>query len=284
MFVCVYVIRIKHVINLLLHFICLSLGLGIKNCTSFLVSSMLGLNCPQFPENSMRGWMLSLLERRASITMSQRSRASNPSLRSPLSREIISDSVQLCETAVCFLHIQLTGTNVLLPEIHKTPREVEFWLLNVFHLHSECGRRTRQSHLVTVHCLATWDRRESLNCSEKGSKQYWNLLFGPPPLARKFIQASTVHCETPSNVALIFQIRSSNLTAPSDSLAKASWFNVYPLSFKQRKRNRRQRHMLNAFSRNCFWCFGYVFTNSIHKFEHKMLLSRNKYSIMISIP
>ena len=28
------------------------------------------------------------------------------------SKEIISDSVELCETAVCFLHIQLIGTNV----------------------------------------------------------------------------------------------------------------------------------------------------------------------------
>ena len=45
--------------------------------------------------------------------MSQRSRASNPSIRNPASREMISDSVQLYETAACFLHIQLTGRNVL---------------------------------------------------------------------------------------------------------------------------------------------------------------------------
>ena len=30
----------------------------------------------------------------------------------PVSREMISDSVELCETAVCFLHIQFIGTNV----------------------------------------------------------------------------------------------------------------------------------------------------------------------------
>ena len=30
----------------------------------------------------------------------------------PASKEMISDSVELCETAVCFLHIQLIGTNV----------------------------------------------------------------------------------------------------------------------------------------------------------------------------
>ena len=61
-----------------------------------------------------------------SITVSQRSRAGNPSIRNPASREMISDSVELCETAVCFLHIQLTGTNVLVPKMHKTPPEVDF--------------------------------------------------------------------------------------------------------------------------------------------------------------
>ena len=47
-------------------------------------------------------------------------------MRNPASREMISDSVELCETEVCFLHIQLTGTNVLLPKIYKTPPEVDF--------------------------------------------------------------------------------------------------------------------------------------------------------------
>ena len=61
-----------------------------------------------------------------SITVSQRSRAGNPSMRSPASREMISDSVELCETELCFLHIQLTGTNVLLRKTHKTPHEVDF--------------------------------------------------------------------------------------------------------------------------------------------------------------
>ena len=35
-----------------------------------------------------------------------------PSNLNPASNEMISDSVELCETEVCFLHIQLTGTNV----------------------------------------------------------------------------------------------------------------------------------------------------------------------------
>ena len=60
------------------------------------------------------------------ITKSLRARAGRPSMRKPPSREMISASVELCETEVCFLHIQLIGTNVWLPEIHNTPPEVEF--------------------------------------------------------------------------------------------------------------------------------------------------------------
>ena len=51
---------------------------------------------------------------------------SGNSMRRPASREILSDSVELCETDVCFLHIQLIGTNVLLPKMHNMPPEVEF--------------------------------------------------------------------------------------------------------------------------------------------------------------
>ena len=72
------------------------------------------------------GWALLLVESNTSITMSHISRASNPSMRKPASREIISDSVELCETEVCFLHIQLMVTNVRLPKIHRTPPEVDF--------------------------------------------------------------------------------------------------------------------------------------------------------------
>ena len=32
---------------------------------------------------------------------------------------MISDSVELCETAVCFLHIQLIGTNVVLTVVDE---------------------------------------------------------------------------------------------------------------------------------------------------------------------
>ena len=43
---------------------------------------------------------------------SQRVREGIQSMRKPVSREMISASVELCETEVCFLHIQLIGTNV----------------------------------------------------------------------------------------------------------------------------------------------------------------------------
>ena len=56
----------------------------------------------------------------------RRSGAGIPSVPKPASREIISASVELCETEVCLLHIQLIGTNVWLPKMHKIPPDVDF--------------------------------------------------------------------------------------------------------------------------------------------------------------
>ena len=41
-----------------------------------------------------------------------RSRAGIPSNLNPATKDMISDSVELCEPEVCVLHIQLIGTNV----------------------------------------------------------------------------------------------------------------------------------------------------------------------------
>ena len=41
-------------------------------------------------------------------------------------KEMISASVELCETEVCFFHIQLTGTNVWPPKMHRIPPNVDF--------------------------------------------------------------------------------------------------------------------------------------------------------------
>ena len=77
-----------------------------------------------------RTWSLVLLnwfgeECNTSISKSQRSRAGIPSIIC-IEREIISASVELCATEVCFLHIQLIGTNVWLPNMHKIPPDVDF--------------------------------------------------------------------------------------------------------------------------------------------------------------
>ena len=84
-----YVILIRQLINFLSSFVSLGLGFGIGSRTCWL------------------GWTVLFVERNTSITMSQRSRAS---IRNQASREMISDSVGLYETELCFLHIQLTGT------------------------------------------------------------------------------------------------------------------------------------------------------------------------------
>ena len=59
-------------------------------------------------------------ERNTFITTSHKSRAGNTSIRNPASNEVISDSVVLRDTDICFLHIQLMVTSVRLPKIHKT--------------------------------------------------------------------------------------------------------------------------------------------------------------------
>ena len=48
-------------------------------------------------------------------------------MRKTASRGISSAYVELCETDVCFLHIQLIGTNVRLPKMQRvSPPDVDF--------------------------------------------------------------------------------------------------------------------------------------------------------------
>ena len=80
--------------------------------------------------------------------MSHRSRASNPSIRSPESREIISDSVELCETEVCFL--QCSGS--------KNAQDTSwgwFWFLTVASKvwvlkQTQSAMLSRVSHMTTL--------------------------------------------------------------------------------------------------------------------------------------
>ena len=77
---------------------------GLTTADGFLRGSLLGSS------------ILFGTEWNTSITKPQRVRAGIPSMRKPASKEMISASVELCETEVCFLHIQLIGTNVWLPK------------------------------------------------------------------------------------------------------------------------------------------------------------------------
>ena len=74
------------------------------------------------------GWWFPVLEAwYTSFTTSHRSEAGIPSIRKPASNEIISHSLELSDTEVCFLRIQLVGTNVRLPKIlGQIPAEVYF--------------------------------------------------------------------------------------------------------------------------------------------------------------
>ena len=65
-----------------------------------------------------------------SVTVSHKLSAGIPSNLRPTSHEIISASVLLCDTPVCFLHVQLIGTNVWLPKMHNIRPDVDlesFW-------------------------------------------------------------------------------------------------------------------------------------------------------------
>ena len=64
-------------------------------------------------------------------------------MRKPASTEIISDSVELGETDVCFLHIQLVGTHVRLPKMHKLPTEADF----------ESSRSPPKSESILIHIV-----------------------------------------------------------------------------------------------------------------------------------
>ena len=76
-----------------------------ESSLSFLSSSK-SLNIDMKIVRSLNFWgAMFFLCRSASITMSQRSRASNPSIWKTASNEVTSDSVELCETEVCFLHV-----------------------------------------------------------------------------------------------------------------------------------------------------------------------------------
>ena len=81
--------------------------------------------CSSFAEIFWVVGVLVLNERSTLITTYHKSRAGIPSFRKPTSSDLISDSVELWDTDVCFLHIQVMGTNVGLSKIQKIHPEVD---------------------------------------------------------------------------------------------------------------------------------------------------------------
>ena len=92
-------------------------------CCTFFSDVSLG---DRFHSSGLSFCFRSEFECNTSMTKLQRSSAGIPSIRNPASREIIQASVELCDTHVCFLRIQLIGTNVWLPNTHNVPPEVDF--------------------------------------------------------------------------------------------------------------------------------------------------------------
>ena len=133
-------------------------------------------DCWRFPRSSLLGpFVLFGTKWNTSTTKSQRMRAGIPSVRKAASREMISASVEPCETEVCVLHIQLVGTNVWFPKMHRTPPDVncessrspaksESWKIQVYTIvlcfpHNDivgthlCDERTRSNAPSVCHKL-----------------------------------------------------------------------------------------------------------------------------------
>ena len=124
-----------------------------------------------FVHKSLRAcWLWFVFPRTATIR-SHKSSAGIPSNRNPASKEMISDSVELCETEVCFLHIQLIGTNVWLPKTHNVPPEVDFES-------SRSPSKSESWNSPSLHCFAvfpTW--RYVYNHMHDGCRRSFEIIF-----------------------------------------------------------------------------------------------------------
>ena len=70
-------------------------------------------------------WMMVLMSAKREKNKSHMSRAKMSSMRKQDSKDIASDSVELCETDVCCLHIRLVGTKIRLLKMSKIPPDVD---------------------------------------------------------------------------------------------------------------------------------------------------------------
>ena len=149
----------------------------------FFVARMVSCPAP-FLEASLNVLYVLFVERNTSITTTQRSRPSNPSISNPASNEMIWDSVELWDTDVCFLHIQPIGTNVRLPKIHKTPPEVDFessrsstkfWVLE----YTQSSILSRVAHMTMLSVVISVMSVRNQSCQTSGaslSPFLWLLL------------------------------------------------------------------------------------------------------------
>ena len=107
--------------------------------------------------------------------LSKRSRPGIPSMRKPASREINSASVELCETEVCFLHIQLMGTNV--------PKCTEFQLMLTLSIQSLLQNQSLEIIQICIVVLCfLHDNGACIHmCDEcrKSTVQTFITCFGP---------------------------------------------------------------------------------------------------------
>ena len=114
----------------------------------FRVESLWGAARTKFVHGSPRSlWLWFVFPWRIATIRSNKSSAEIPSNLSPVSKEMISDSVELCETEVCFLHIQLIGTNVWPSKTYSVPPEVDFES-------SRSPAKSESWHSPSLHCFA----------------------------------------------------------------------------------------------------------------------------------
>ena len=106
-----------------------------------------------FINGSLRSLWLWLVFPRTTTIRSHKPSAGIPSNLNPASKEMISDSDELCETEVCFLHIQLIGTNVWLPKTHNVPPDVDFES-------SRSPAKSESWNSPSLHCLAVFSTRQ----------------------------------------------------------------------------------------------------------------------------
>ena len=123
------------------------------DCFSFWIVWGVERTSRLFINGSLRSlWLWYVFSWRTATIRSHKSSAGIPSNLNPASKGMISDSVELCETEVCFLHIQLIGTNAWRPKMHNAPPDVDFES-------SRSLARSESWNSPSLHCLAvlpTW--------------------------------------------------------------------------------------------------------------------------------